>query len=452
MKRILVLSLNVFIEKTVNDGRWTNASLDGFLIFYKKNRPPSSEAFVSRSPLNMDFKNIFYQIKDFVIHYGKLTYEFLFLDEKKEQSVIEEVQERAEIPETYLQRFRLHPLQDANQLQGRDEELAMMQRAYENWKISRSPLLIVGEFGAGMTSLLNAGTHIYPHAKILENKSNISNVDELVTELKKGLNYPEARTLKDLNTLPKQDTEQVIVFENIERLFLRKIHGFNLLEDFLLLIHATKKDIFWVATINQYSYYYLNQVIGFGSNFLSIIRLNPIKKDLIEGVITERNKGYECVYLKPTTSSGTLTQQIKNSDTTNKQQLLKDDFFNKLHAFAGGNISQAMLFWKRSVAYVKEKRVYVKAYEPKPIGQLSLEELFVLEAILQHTSLSNQELYAILRNSNKGSKLILEKLMENNLLYAKYYEGEFEPEYQINLLHLNAVKAQIHARLNRNIK
>jgi len=399
----------------------------------------------------MNFKNIFYQVIDFAIHYGKLTYEFLFLDENEEQSTVEEVEERAEIPEIYLQRFRLLPLQNARQLEGREEEIAMMQRAYENWKITRSPLLIVGEFGAGMTSLLNASSSIYPHARILENKVNIGNEQELITELKKGLNYPEARTLKDLETLPKHEGEQVIIFENIERLFLRKIHGFHLLEDFLLLIHATKKDIFWVATINQYSYYYLNQVIGFGANFLSVIRLQPIKKKLIESVIQERNKGYNCVFLKPGATSGTLNQQLKDSDATLKQQLLREDFFNKLHAFAGGNISQAMLFWKQSVAYAKEKRVYIKAYEPKSIVQLTLEELFVLEAILQHTSLCTDELHMILRNSNKGSKLILEKLMENDLLYIKRFDGKNEPEYQINLLYLNAIKSQIHERLNRNI-
>lgn len=224
-----------------------------------------------------------------------------------------------------------------------------------------------------------------------------------------------------------------------------------MLEDFLLLVHATKKDIFWVATINQYSYYYLNQVIGFGANFLSVIRLQPIKNELIENVILERNKGYDSVFLKPGTSYGTLNQQLKNSDAAAKQQLLREDFFNKLHTFAGGNISQAMLFWKQSVAYVREKRLYMKAYQPKPLIQLTLEELFVLEAILQHTSLCTDELYMILRNSNKGSKLILEKLMENDLLYIKRFDGKSEPEYQINLLHLNAIKAQIHARLNRNI-
>jgi len=400
----------------------------------------------------MNFKNTFYRIKDVVIHYGKLTYEFLFLDEGKMESVVEEVQELAEIPEAYLQRFRLHPLHDAEQLEGREEEMVMMQRAYENWKITRSPLLIVGEFGAGMTSLLNASSAIYPHARILENTCNISTPEELVKELKNALNYPEARTLKDLNTLPKQEGEQVIIFENIERLFLRKINGFNLLEDFLLLIHATKKDIFWVATMNQYSYYYLNQVIGFGSNFLSVIRLQPIKKEILESVINERNKGYELVFLKPGTLSGTLTQQLKEASPTQKQELLRADFFNKFHAFASGNISQAMLFWRHSITYAREKRVYIKSYEPKPIGQLTLDELFVLEAILQHTSLSNLELYAILRNSNKGSKLILEKLMENDLLYNKTYDSQFEEEYQINLLYLNAVKAQIHGRLNRNIR
>lgn len=150
----------------------------------------------------MNFKNIFYKILDFAIHYGRLMYEFLFLDEKEDQSTVEEVEERAEIPETYLQRFRLYPLQDAKQLEGRDEEIAMMQRAYENWKITRSPLLIVGEFGAGMTSLLNASSAIYPHARILENKVNISDENELIAELKKDWTIPKPVPSKTLKRCP----------------------------------------------------------------------------------------------------------------------------------------------------------------------------------------------------------------------------------------------------------
>lgn len=399
-----------------------------------------------------DPKSILSKGKDLANTSSKWLTDILDLKAEKPQSVVEEVEEETEIPEAYVQRFHLHPLEEFSQLEGREEEFKLMQRAYENWKISRSPLLMIGEFGAGMTSLLNAGSSIYPHARIMANNVNIDTEQSLVEALKKAMDYPEARTLNDLKTLPAGEGQRVIIFENIERLFLRKIHGFNLLEDFLLLVHATKQNIFWIATINKYSFYYLNEVIGFGSNFLSIIRLQPMKPEIIEQIITNRNAGYEVIYLKPPTSTAVFSQNLERAASEGKQFLLKNDFFSKLHTFSDGNISRAMLYWKRSLLRVKEKRIYVKAHEEKIINSLTLEELFVLEAILQHTSLSSAELRMILRNSSKGSKLILEKLLENNLLYVKHYEGSTEPEYQVNLFFLKQVKNQIHSRLNRNIQ
>ena len=74
------------------------------------------------------------------------------------------------------------------------------------------------------------------------------------------------------------------------------------------------------------------------------------------------------------------------------------------------------MFWRNSIARVDEKRVYVKIYEPKSIGNLSLDELFILEAIMQHRSLSPNELRMVLRNSSKSSKLSLEYLMEKGFV------------------------------------
>ncbi len=402
--------------------------------------------------MKFDPKKIVSRGKDIVNDSGKWLVDVLDLKTEKPQSVVETVEERAEIPDSFLQRFSLHPLEEVSQLKGREEELQLMSRAYANWHISRSPLLLVGEFGAGMTSLLNASSKIYPHASIMENKVNIASEQDLVNALKNAMNQPEANALNDLKTLPDTEEKRVIIFENIERLFLRKVNGFNLLEDFLLLVHATKKHIFWIITINKYSFYYLNQVLDFGSNFLSVIRLQPVKQENIENIIMGRNAGYNLVFLKPPNLSAMLANNLKSAESENKQRILQSDFFSRLYNFSDGNISRAMLYWKRSLVRVQEKRVYVKAYEPKLVRNLTLEELFVLEAILQHTSLSNAELRTILRNSNKGSKLILEKLLENDLLYAKYYEGGTTPEYQVNLFYLKELKEQIHSRLNRNIQ
>ena len=101
---------------------------------------------------------------------------------------------------------------------------------------------------------------------------------------------------------------------------------------------------------------------------------------------------------------------------------------------------------------VKEKKVYVRAFEPKLNVELSLHELMILEAIMQHTSLSVKELRMVLRNSSKGSRLSLEFLSEKNLLYPKRYKDSGELEYQINLLYLKELQSLFHSRLNRNLK
>jgi len=372
------------------------------------------------------------------------------LVKEEEDSTLEEAVEKTEIPESYAQRFTLNPLDDPSQVLGREEELENLQKAYDNWKITRNPLLLVGEMGAGMTSLLNGSTKIYPHATILQNTVNINSSNRLLEVMKDAFGTPEAKKLTDISEMIDEE-EKVIVFENVERLFLRKVNGFNLLEDFMLLIHATKKKVYWVVTINSYSLYYLNQTQGFSGNFLSIIRMKAFKIEYIQEVIQQRNKGYELIFLKPDTVTTMLQRKLNGVEADKKQEILKESFFKKLYAYSDGNISRSILFWKNSIARVADKRVYVKTFEPKPLGGLSLDELFILEAIMQHRSLSSHELRMVLRNSSKSSKLALEYLMEKGLVHPQNYDIG-DPEYQINLNHLKALKNQIHSRLNRNFK
>jgi len=388
-----------------------------------------------------------------VIEKGKLfLYKLFDIPVKEEISVIEEVEGKTVLPNEYLERFTLYALQSKDSLKDRENELLSLQRAYDNWKITNQPLLVVNNPGEGATSLLHSSTHIYPTAKIIETKTSVDSYKELVKLFSKIFNVEDCKTFKDIQEkIGEADDNYVVILENIERLFIRKINGFNLLEDFLLFLHATKEKVYWIASINKYSFYYLNRVKYFSSHFHSIIKLNPVNNELLKKEILERNSGYNLVFLKPNTISGKLDKQLKKLETIERQDVLKEFFFKKMTDFSKGNMTKAILFARDSAYKIKDKTVYIKPFILKPVDDLSLNDLFILEAIFQHRSLTVKELNVVLRNSNRQSRLTIENLLEKRLIReTKNFSNEIE--YRINVIYLDVLKDSLRERLNRNFR
>lgn len=382
---------------------------------------------------------------------------FLFklfdVDVLDQVSVIEEAEEKVQLPDAYLERFTLYALQDKGFLKDRDKEFKSLELAYENWKIANTPLLVVNNPGEGGTSLLHTSTYIYPSAKILETNFSIDSYQKLIDLLVRFFQID--KQISNLNDLEKyiksQENNYVVILENIERLFIRRIKGFNLLEDFLLFMHATKNKIYWIVSVNKYSFYYLNSVKYFSSHFPSIIHLNPIDNHLLKEEIIMRNDGYDMVFLKPNKISKKQDKQLKKVTSEERQTMLENLFFKKMFDFSKGNISKAILYARDSAYKVKEKSVYIKPYSPKKIEGLSLNDLFILEAIFQHRSLTIEELNIVLRNSDRQSKLSIEKLLEKNLIRPTF-NSKKKLEYRINLMYLDVLKDLLRERLNRNFR
>lgn len=380
-------------------------------------------------------------------------YKLFDIEEKKEVSIIEEAEEKIQLPDEYLERFTLYALQNKDFLKSREEELKSLELAYENWKIVNSPLLVVNDPGEGGTSLLHASTYIYPTAKILETNQTIDSYKKLISILTNILRIDEDfKSLKDLEKyIQSSDENHVVILENIERLFIRRIRGFDLLEDFLLFLHATKSKIYWIISINKYSFYYLNRVKYFSSHFPSIIHLKPISKQQLKEEILNRNNGYNLVFLKPNKITKKFEKQLKKATKEERQVLLENLFFKRLFSFAKGNISKAILYARNSAYNVKDKSVFIKPIEIKVLEELSLNELFILEAIFQHRSLSIKELNIVLRNSDRQSRLSIEKLLEKQLIRpTSTVNGKIE--YRVNLMFLDILKDLLREKLNRNFR
>ena len=380
------------------------------------------------------------------------TYKLFDIPIDEEISIIEEAEEQTVLPDDYLERFTLYPLQNVKSLKGRENEILNLERAYENWKITSQPLLIVSNPGEGTTSLLHSSTHIYPKAKIIETNKSIDSYSNLVKMLESVFGYQDCKHLNEIqNKVNESEENYVLIVENIERLFTRKINGFTLLEDFLLFLHATKDKIYWIASINKYSYYYLNSVKYFASHFPSVIKLNPIKPELLKEEVMLRNQGYDMVFLKPKKITKKLDGQLKKYDSDKRQEVLKELFFEKMISFSNGNITKCILYCRASAYDIKDKTLYIKPFELKSVDDLNLNDLFILEAIFQHRALTISELNLVLRNSNRQSRLSIENLLEKGLIREVKNTSKGK-EYRIDLMYLDVLKDRLRERLNRNFR
>jgi len=386
-----------------------------------------------------------------LLHRAKVfLYSLIDIEYEEKTMLIEEVEEEILLPDGYLERFSIHPLESAAQLKGREEALIPLQTAYDNWKITHTPLLVVGDIGEGTSSLMYSSASIYENLKFVDSNTAIHSEEKLVSLLKKAFDldqtYPNVNAIKD--DLLTKDQNYVVVFENIERMFLREINGFRLIEEFLLFVHRTKLQVYWIVTINKYSNYYLSNVKLFSSNFSSTIRLAPLANELLRKEIIERNEGFKLVYLKPRKLTKKFNKQLKKAEKEERQELLQAEFERLLYLYAKGNISRAISFAKLSAIRVKDDVIYLKPYQQKPIAHLTLNELFLIEALFQHSRLTILEFNRILRNTKRETRLAIEKLLEQNLINI-YREDFGRVEYGINLVYLVPLKQMIRERLNR---
>lgn len=392
------------------------------------------------------FSKWFYKAKVFAYSLVDIIYE-------EKTMIIEEAQEEVSLPEDYLARFSLESLENTDLLLGREEELKNLKTAYENWRITHNPVLVVGEAGEGTSSLLNASSKEYSNVRNVKNQSAIHSQKRLIFLLKNVFKMEEeVKTLNEIRDfILESDQNYQVVFENIERMFIRKIGGFSLIESFLLFLHQTKGKVYWVVSINKYSNYYLNSVKLFSSNFPSIIHLKGMEEEFLNQEIIRRNEGFNLVFLKPRKITKKFNKLLKTTEQEARQELLKTEFEKRMVSFAKGNISRAILYAKNSAFKAKENTIYIKPYEAKSVPELSLNELFLIEAIFQHSRLTINELNNVLRNSKRETRLAVEQLLEKNLIFT-YSEKSGRIEYGMNLLYVNELKIILHERLNRHFK
>lgn len=331
------------------------------------------------------------------------------------------------LPYVYQRLFVLSPLVDAKFFRGRKAELDQLKEAYRNWSLGRyAPTVIVGETGSGSTSLLNLFLVDLRDGDIhrIEVTQPVCRQDDFFAMLQ--LNFPGVvfqniqEIISHLNALPEK---QVVVLEGIHHLFIRTIHGSEVIKLLAELVSATNQHVYWLATASQYGWQYLDKTLQLSDFFGYVVNLRSLPESEIVDVILRRHiaSGYKLRFELPEGEKpGRKFNQLK--DPVQQHEYKKGRYFATLNHFTKSNIAISMLLWLRSASDVQGNQITIslpKGLNVSFIKTLTREKLFLLQALMVHDGLPEDAIAKVLNYTPAKTRLLIIQLFDDGIIVHK---------------------------------
>ncbi len=360
------------------------------------------------------------------------------------------------LPFIYRKLFDGSPLETADFFFGKNEFLREIESAKSDFKNNRvSSTVIIGEPGSGKRSLLNAIRNYvlkdedYIYHQFL---NTLTDKNELLKTISQLMDYKRHLTIEEaILLLNDKSKKKIIIAENIHKLFVRTVDGYEALESFIYLISMTNKNVFWICTLGKNSWHFLDPNFDLSSIFSR--KIDPVKyhKEDLKSIVLSRHQatGYNIKFL-PDNLKQFRTKLSKSKSYEEDQEKLSLKYFKKLEEYSDGNIISAMYYWLQSIATVKENNIIIK-----PAKKLNLKYLSVLDNIYHltianviiHGWLTDEEHAQIFNLPIERSRDILNFLVSYNLIYQDQLEL-YSNKYFLNKFIYKSVETEL---IRRNI-
>lgn len=338
------------------------------------------------------------------------------------------------LPLMYQKLFSIAPVNNAKFRVVRPKVGEKLEKAYSNWTSAKfAPTCIVGETGSGLTSLINEFVekfgHQYPVVRI-NPKSRIKTEKEFIDLFSELSETDELNTFIDLrDVLLTSKSRRIIILENIHRLYIRKMGGFDLLNSLFQLISQTNSKVYWVTTCLFYSFSYFEYSIGISNYYAHVAILDKLSKDQIKETILNRHKysGYNLNFIAPENYLG--KRSFKKLSLNEKQQVLQEDYFKRLFNYAQNNLSLALMFWMRSVVNVEDNtfNMQFKNLNLLFVNSLNSSQIATLYAMVLHGGMSVKDHCEVFELSEQESVRQLMVFVDDGILVNKNEEYSINP-------------------------
>lgn len=338
-----------------------------------------------------------------------------FLNES--QSIMES------LPLVYSRLYSIEPLIDPFLFEGREVEVSGIEQAFIHWQKGRSgSIFITGEKWSGLTSLIN---HVLSKNKFtlptfrLELEGNCYNSVEMYASLAQILGTEPFDSNDSLIDYLNTSERKVIILEDIQKLYLKKIDGLKAVSDLIEIITSTRNQIFWMVTSTTYAAQFFEKTIQFSSFFSHHVVLGELSPIQINNLVIKRNRisGFK-VHFEENEEHSNEKKYLRLNEEE-KQDYLKTSFFKVVNNFAKSNVSMALLCWLLSTKKVDNNTVYISPFKNLDLSflsQLPMDQVFVLHTLIQHDGLDALQVSEVLSFPMQKVKVLLLAMEEDGII------------------------------------
>jgi hypothetical protein len=326
---------------------------------------------------------------------------------------------KGELPTIYGSLFRLAPVEDRRFLIGRDQELAGLEQALKDWDDGRfAACLVVGGRGSGKTSLLNcASAGAFAGRKIIRAlfRERTLTPESLEHFLRGLIGVSEDADLEAAFAAERR----ILIIEEAERTYLRKVGGFLGTTHLIRWIHRTAPTTLWVIAMNDKAFRVVDAAVQFGRVFSHRINAMHVSREYLENAIYERHRlsGLRLEFAPP--------PEVDPRISRVKQWLALEDspqklYFDSLFQQSGGVFRSAFELWLSSIERVEGETLKIRQPLEPAFAQfrseLAQEDHFTLMAIQEHGSLTPREVSEVLFEPEEASRMRMDRLIALGLV------------------------------------
>ncbi len=344
------------------------------------------------------------------------------------------VEFKSTLPLVYRRLFSFDALEDSSLLEGRSEDIDWARNHYERWQTGHHVGLavVVGMPGSGRTSFLNALAST-TFEDVVVHKLTLSHRIEDEATLIRALTET-AELSGDISTFAELenalqtlagDLRPIYLIDNVEHLMLNCARGRELIEEFLLFLSRSDTRICWIMSIAAPAWKYLRKTAPAAAGFVVSRHLDDLGKFDYESLIMNRHRrsGMPVHFLEPATSTALARQRLRKASTDEeKQEILRENYFDRLSKLCGQNVMLGLFYWLRSADFEADAGVLtVKPIVPLYFDFLNKMEqplAFTLRAMLVHNTLNVEEHNKIFRLGSDETTFILDTLLNGGLVHA----------------------------------
>ena len=283
----------------------------------------------------------------------------------------------------------------------------------------------MGEKWGGLTTFLNYcdEQQLFKNTTIRYTlKENHSTQDQFMVLMREILKEEHLQNVEDVVNHINSGTQRVIILEDIQNLYLRKVNGFAAMNMLFEVIVRTSQKVFWVVTATVYTWDYLTKTVGINEYFSYIVKLGVLSNEQIVNLILKRNRisGYNIIF--ELDKEHEEEKKFMRLSSAQQQEKLKEEFFEDLNDFARSNISLALIFWLLSTKKIEEDTIVIGAFR-KPnlnfLTVLSMNKIYALHALIMHDGLSEFQLSEVVGVSQPAARLMLLSMIEDGIVLKR---------------------------------